>query len=29
MTKNEHELSNIISEILKVYVNMDFKDLKS
>ena len=29
MTKNEHQLSNIISEIIKASKNMDFKDLKS
>ena len=29
MTKNEHQLSNTICEIIKASENMDFKDLKS
>ena len=26
MTKNEHQLSNVINEIIKASENMDFKD---
>ena len=29
MTKIEHQLSNIVSKIIKASENMDFEDLKS